>query len=142
MKCFEQTVGVKKDRKSCDTVLLILYCCKFKVPVSTDIFPKTKWRILQIIVCGFISMFVHHNLARNSIIIINFQKTSFRLLFFGFDILLNSWVRKQDEWGYCSLVSRPNYTDAVPWWFESLSFLERLISQSLSRLLIIFLYIN
>ena len=63
------------------------YCCKFKVPVPTDIFPKTNWRILQIIVCGFISMFVHHNLARNSIIIINFQKTSFRLLFFGFDIL-------------------------------------------------------
>ena len=87
MKCFEQTVGVKKDRKSCDTVLLIFYCCKFKVSVSTDIFPQTNWLILQIIVCGFICMFVHHNLARNSIIIINFQKTSFRLLFFGFDIL-------------------------------------------------------
>ena len=68
VKCFEQTVGVKKDLKSCDSVLLIFYCCKFKVPVSTDIFPQTNWLILQIIVCGFISMFVHHNLARNSIV--------------------------------------------------------------------------
>ena len=40
---------------------------KFEVPVSTNIFSKTNWRILQIIVLGFISMFIvmHHNLARN-----------------------------------------------------------------------------
>ena len=43
-------------------------CCNFKVPVPTDIFPKTNWRILLIIVRGFISMFVHHNLASNSIV--------------------------------------------------------------------------
>ena len=40
-------------------------CCKFEVPVSTDIFSKTNWHILQIIVRGFISMFMHHNLAHN-----------------------------------------------------------------------------
>ena len=38
---------------------------KFEVPVSTNIFSKTNWHILQIIVHGFISMFMHHNLAHN-----------------------------------------------------------------------------
>ena len=36
--------------------------------VSTDIFSVSKWRILQFMVRGYISMFVHHNLARNNLL--------------------------------------------------------------------------